>query len=107
MPPVPVPRHAICVPAATPLAAMTWQVHVYGAASEALARCCAERALPLHVFPWSAACAAAGLTRDALYLLRPDTYVALVAPGGDPRPLERYFTERGIRTSPKEPRGTP
>ncbi len=81
-----------------PLAALTWQVHVYGAASEALARCCADRRLPLHVFPWSAACASAGLTRDALYLLRPDTYVALVEPGGAPPALERYFSERAIQT---------
>ena len=81
-----------------PLAALTWQVHVYGAASEALARCCADRRLPLHVFPWSAACASAGLTRDALYLLRPDPYVALVEPGGAPPALERYFSERAIQT---------
>jgi len=80
-----------------PLAAMTWQVHVYGKASAALVRNCAERKLPLHVFPWSDACAAAGLTRDALYLLRPDTYVALVGPAGEGEELERYFAERGIR----------
>lgn len=87
-----------------PLVAMTWQVHVYGNASETLVRCCADRRLPLHVFPWSAACATAGLTRDALYLLRPDTYVALVEPGGEPPALERYFSERGIQISPQVPR---
>jgi 2-polyprenyl-6-methoxyphenol hydroxylase-like FAD-dependent oxidoreductase len=91
-----------------PLAAMTWQVHVYGTASEALVRCCADRSLPLHVFPWSDACGAAGLTRDVLYLLRPDTYVALVEARGEPQALERYFTERAIQTgSDSHDRGTP
>ena len=33
--------------------------------------------MPLHVFAFAPEHAAAGLTRDALYLLRPDTYVAL------------------------------
>ncbi len=79
-----------------PLAAMTWQVHVYGRASDSLVRLCLDRALPLHVFPWSDACGAAGLRRDALYLLRPDTYVALVDPAGKAQTLERYFTERAI-----------
>jgi 2-polyprenyl-6-methoxyphenol hydroxylase-like FAD-dependent oxidoreductase len=79
-----------------PLASMTWQVHVYGTASDSLVRCCTQRNLPLHVFPWSAACGAAGLRRDALYLLRPDTYVALVDPAAKAQTLERYFTERAI-----------
>jgi hypothetical protein len=79
-----------------PLAAMTWQVHVYGRASDSLVRLCLDRALPLHVFPWSDACGAAGLRRDALYLLRPDTYVALVDAAGRAQTLERYFTERAI-----------
>jgi hypothetical protein len=75
---------------------MTWQVHVYGRASDSLTGWCTDRGLPLHVFPWSAGCGAAGLRRDALYLLRPDTYVALVDPAGNARTLERYFTERAI-----------
>jgi 2-polyprenyl-6-methoxyphenol hydroxylase-like FAD-dependent oxidoreductase len=78
------------------LASMTWQVHVYGRASDSLVRLCLDRALPLHVFPWSDACGAAGLRRDALYLLRPDTYVALVDPAGKAQTLARYFTERAI-----------
>jgi len=31
----------------------------------------------------------------ALYLLRPDTYVALVDANADPATVERYFAERG------------
>jgi 2-polyprenyl-6-methoxyphenol hydroxylase-like FAD-dependent oxidoreductase len=80
-----------------PLSAMTWQVHVYGAASEALRAWCAARHLPLHTFAWSEACGAVGLARDALYLLRPDTYVALADAGGDPHTIDSYFASRGVQ----------
>ena len=85
-----------------PLAAITWQVHVYGRASERLREACAQQALPLQSFPWSPALAAAGLARDALYLLRPDTYVALADGAADPGGLARYFSERALR--PRAPR---
>jgi hypothetical protein len=49
------------------------------------------------VFPFAAEHAAAGLTRDALYLLRPDTYVALAEASQDPAVLERYGSERALR----------
>ena len=76
---------------------MLWQVHVYGAAADRLRAGCAALGLPLHVFPWCAAHAAAGLERDALYLLRPDTYVALADRAADPGTLARYFNERALR----------
>ncbi len=79
------------------LAAIAWQVQVYGGACERLRETCATHALPLQVFPWSAAHAAAGLERDALYLLRPDTYVALADRTADPGTLGRYFSERALR----------
>ncbi len=78
------------------LAAMVWQVHVYGAASEALVQRCAQAGLPLHVFAWRPEHEAAGLTQNALYLLRPDSYVALVDPAGSPDALEYYRTARSI-----------
>lgn len=79
-----------------PLEAIRWQVHVYGTASAALTDWCHLRGMPLHVFAWHPAHERAGLARDALYLLRPDTYVALADPSADPDRLERYFAERGI-----------
>ncbi|MBV8335213.1 MAG: FAD-dependent monooxygenase, partial [Alphaproteobacteria bacterium] len=80
-----------------PLSAMVWQVHVYGVARPELAKWCADHNVELHVFAWSAQHEAAGLARDALYLLRPDTYVALADPSGEPDGIDRYFAERGIR----------
>jgi 2-polyprenyl-6-methoxyphenol hydroxylase-like FAD-dependent oxidoreductase len=80
-----------------PLRTIGWQVHVYGEASPALTDWCAKHALPLHVFAWDAAHEKAGLARNAAYLIRPDTYVALADPSADPRVLERYFAARGIQ----------
>jgi 2-polyprenyl-6-methoxyphenol hydroxylase-like FAD-dependent oxidoreductase len=76
----------------------SWQVHVYGTARGSLGEWCATHAVPLHVFAWTEVHAEAGLARDALYLIRPDTYVALADGSGDPAVLQRYFSERRIRT---------
>jgi 2-polyprenyl-6-methoxyphenol hydroxylase-like FAD-dependent oxidoreductase len=83
-----------------PLAAMTWQAHVYGSASAQLADWCTCHDVPLHVFDWRREQEAAGLARDALYLLRPDTYVALADLSGAPDALERYFAAHEIRILP-------
>jgi 2-polyprenyl-6-methoxyphenol hydroxylase-like FAD-dependent oxidoreductase len=83
------------------LTAISWQVHVYGTAREALARWCQEHGMPLHVFPFEPEHASAGLRRDALYLLRPDSYVALAEASQDPALLERYGSERALRLGSK------
>jgi len=80
-----------------PLTHMDWQVHIYGQARPELAAWCERHKLPLHVFTWAAEHAVAGLARNALYLLRPDTYVALADASGSPEALDRYFEEVGIR----------
>jgi hypothetical protein len=55
------------------------------------------RNVDLHVFAWTAQNGAAGPARDALYLLRPDTYVALADASGAPDAVDRYCAERGLR----------
>jgi 2-polyprenyl-6-methoxyphenol hydroxylase-like FAD-dependent oxidoreductase len=79
------------------LTALTWQAHIYGSPTDALTGWCRSHGLPLHVFPWQECHHKAGLARDALYLLRPDTYVALADASGSPQALERYFATRDIR----------
>ncbi|WJR76522.1 FAD-dependent oxidoreductase [Bradyrhizobium sp. NP1] len=79
------------------LDAIDWQVHVYGSAGAPLVSWCAQENLRLQVFPWRPDYAAAGLVRDAIYLLRPDTYVALADIGGNPDALARYFRDQGVR----------
>jgi 2-polyprenyl-6-methoxyphenol hydroxylase-like FAD-dependent oxidoreductase len=86
------------------LAAMDWQVHVYGTARAKLAAWCAAQNVPLHSFGWRSEYERAGLARDALYLLRPDTYVALADTSGAPDALARYFADHGIKLSAGSPR---
>jgi 2-polyprenyl-6-methoxyphenol hydroxylase-like FAD-dependent oxidoreductase len=83
-----------------PLARMEWQVHVYGAADEELVTWCQSHDLPLHIFPCREEHHAAGLARDALYLIRPDSYVALAAPRGAAAALDRYFADHRIKPTP-------
>lgn len=83
------------------LAAMTWQVHVYGTASAELVGWCTRHKVPLYEFGWRQEHETAGLARDAIYLIRPDSYVALAAASGAPDVLDHYFAERQIaRQSP-------
>ncbi len=70
---------------------MRWRVHVYGEPTPALVEWCERRKIPLDRFAWTTACEAAGLARDAAYLLRPDTYVGAAAPSGEPAILEQYL----------------
>jgi hypothetical protein len=78
------------------LTALSWQVHVYGAANPKLSDWCAGRRIPLTVFPWRGEHETAGLARDAVYLLRPDTYVALADPSGSTDALDRHCAERQL-----------
>jgi 2-polyprenyl-6-methoxyphenol hydroxylase-like FAD-dependent oxidoreductase len=73
-----------------PLASLTWQVHVYGTVRPGVAEFCAELQLPLHHFEWRQGMQRAGLLRSALYLVRPDGYVALADPHADPERLRHY-----------------
>jgi 2-polyprenyl-6-methoxyphenol hydroxylase-like FAD-dependent oxidoreductase len=80
-----------------PLSAMTWQIHVYGIAKPELIKWCADRRVGLHVFTWTGQHEAVGLARNALYLLRPDTYVGLADSNGSPDAVDHYCTERGLQ----------
>ena len=62
-----------------PLRSLDWQVHVYGQADKDLEDACRELHLPLHVFSECDAAKATGLKPDALYLVRPDGYIALAS----------------------------
>jgi len=80
-----------------PLANPVWQVHVYGAVTPDLATWCNDQRLPLHRFDWSPEHEKAGLARDASYLVRPDTYVALADSTASAQAIERYCTNRHLR----------
>jgi 2-polyprenyl-6-methoxyphenol hydroxylase-like FAD-dependent oxidoreductase len=79
------------------LASRQWQGHIYGNARSELAEVCGKVGLPLHTLPWSEASESAGLLKDALYVVRPDGYVALAHDGNDPNRLQSYLQTLGIR----------
>ena len=79
-----------------PLASLAWQAHVYGEPQRGLVEACAALRLPLHHFAWQPGMRRSGLKRAALYLIRPDGYVALADPRADPGRLFQYFGERSV-----------
>ncbi len=87
-----------------PLTSLSWQVHVYGKAVPQIQALCDERKLSLHVFPWRPEMRRAGLRRNAIYLVRPDGYVALADPAGRAMAITSYLSAREL-TPTIEPRG--
>jgi hypothetical protein len=90
----------------TPLTSLDWQVHVYGVAEQTLQAVCAVRELALHVFPWRSEMGPAGLQRNAVYLIRPDGYVAVADPQGRGTAITSYFDARklALHTRGKRPK---
>ena len=80
-----------------PLTSLEWQVHVYGDVKGGVREACGELRLPLDVFAWESGMQRAGLQNGALYLVRPDGYVALADPAADQQRLRQYFTARAWR----------
>jgi 2-polyprenyl-6-methoxyphenol hydroxylase-like FAD-dependent oxidoreductase len=80
----------------TPLTSMDWQVHVYGDAVPEIQTVCEKQKLPLHVFPWGPEVRRTGLRRNAIYLVRPDGYVALADAEGSAMAISTYFHARKL-----------
>jgi len=80
----------------TPLTSLDWQVHIYGDAAPEMRALCAGRTLPLHVFPWRPEMGRTGLRRNAVYLVRPDGYLALVDPKGSAAAVTSYLDARKL-----------
>jgi hypothetical protein len=80
----------------TPLTSLDWQVHVYGDAAPTIQAVCIVRKLPLHVFPWRSEMGRVGLQRNAVYLVRPDGYVALANPEGSATAITSYLDVRKL-----------
>jgi 2-polyprenyl-6-methoxyphenol hydroxylase-like FAD-dependent oxidoreductase len=76
----------------TLLRSLDWHVQVYGAAKEAMTSTCARLGIALHEFAWTPAARRAGFLRDAVYLVRPDGYLAFVSPNQDAPGFERFFS---------------
>jgi 2-polyprenyl-6-methoxyphenol hydroxylase-like FAD-dependent oxidoreductase len=87
-----------------PLASLEWQAHVYSTVAPEVIAICSARGLPLHVFAWRPTMARAGLMRNAVYLVRPDGYVALADPQGSAAKLKAYLDEWGVIAATTPPR---
>jgi hypothetical protein len=79
-----------------PLTSVDWQVHVYGEDTAELKSACQDHKLPLHVFPWSVAMRRSGLRRNAVYLVRPDGYLALADAAGGAAGVLSYLQDRKV-----------
>jgi hypothetical protein len=75
------------------LASLQWQVHVYGDVQPDLQRVCQQLGVELHVFRWRAVMQHSGLARSALYLVRPDGYIALADSAYGTGHLRAYVAE--------------
>lgn len=71
------------------LRSLDWQAHVYGKVAKDLETACRELHLPVHAFALSDSAKNAGIERNALYLIRPDGYVALASPEQNVSKLRR------------------
>jgi 2-polyprenyl-6-methoxyphenol hydroxylase-like FAD-dependent oxidoreductase len=80
-----------------PLRMLGWQVQVYGQVEPMLRDACAGWGLPIHMFVWSERARRQGLAKDALYLVRPDGYVAYASRDQDAGGIERLFSAFNLK----------
>jgi 2-polyprenyl-6-methoxyphenol hydroxylase-like FAD-dependent oxidoreductase len=79
------------------LESLDWQIHIYGDAAADVRTLSDREKIPLHAFAWQPAMRNSGLRRDAVYLTRPDGYVALASADRGAAAIERYLRERKIK----------
>ena len=79
-----------------PLPRPGWQMQVYGKPKPEVQAWCDTHRVPLRTYPWSEGCTHAGLARDAVYLLRPDTYVGLAAGSPSSHVLDEYLRDNAL-----------
>jgi 2-polyprenyl-6-methoxyphenol hydroxylase-like FAD-dependent oxidoreductase len=79
------------------LDAMNWQLHVYGEPGSELQSLSDSRKIPLHAFVWQTAMKRAGLRQNAVYLVRPDGYIALADAQGRAAAISAYLDKNKIR----------
>jgi 2-polyprenyl-6-methoxyphenol hydroxylase-like FAD-dependent oxidoreductase len=80
------------------LSSLDWQFHVYGDAAADIRALADRRQIPMHVFAWQPAMKLAGLKRNAVYLVRPDGYVALASADSVAAAIESFLNHRMIKT---------
>lgn len=87
-----------------PLTSLDWQVHIYGEVGSRTREACRALGLELHAFTWQPVMERVGFEKGALYLVRPDGYIALADPAADPDRLRGYYFQRMTTTDQKRER---
>jgi len=82
-----------------PLRSLDWQAHLYGDLDkgQGIEDFCSQMNLPLHVFPWSDGAESAGFRPNAIYLVRPDGYVALASAEQSVNKLRTFIEHFALR----------
>ena len=80
-----------------PLPSPGWQLQVYGELEAGLRAAADADEIPVRLYPWSPAAEAAGLARNAAYLVRPDSYVGWCDPHPSASGLTEYLRSHGLR----------
>lgn len=78
------------------LKALDWQIQVYGRVKAKTEAAAAELGLTLNRFRFDKPAERAGFMKDALYLVRPDGYVAFAEPGQNVKALSRFLRRNGL-----------
>lgn len=73
-----------------------WQIHIYGKTDSNFNSVANFRGFTIFEFRWNKQLEAAGFTRDAFYLVRPDGYIALCNIRQNPAVLKKYLNEWDI-----------
>ncbi|MEE6132834.1 FAD-dependent monooxygenase [Priestia sp. GS2] len=76
-----------------PLQSFDWQIHIYGQANKDLIEFAQSHSLKVHEFTWEQKMDSVGFQQDALYLIRPDGYVALANKDQNVSALNEYLTK--------------
>jgi hypothetical protein len=79
------------------LTSLDWQFHIYGDAAGDIRALADRRRIPLHVFAWHPTMMVSGLQRGAVYLVRPDGYVALASAKSSAAAIDDYLDQRKIK----------
>jgi 2-polyprenyl-6-methoxyphenol hydroxylase-like FAD-dependent oxidoreductase len=80
-----------------PLRDIDWQIHVYGETRPLVEEWAQRMNIKVSVYPWEEQYVKTGLIKDAVYLLRPDHYIAGVYEGSSVEArLTDYFCTRGL-----------
>jgi 2-polyprenyl-6-methoxyphenol hydroxylase-like FAD-dependent oxidoreductase len=84
-----------------------WQAQVFGQVDDRLRNACAKWGLALHGFAWTTTARREGLAKDAVYLIRPDGYVAYASNNQDPLAIKQQLLRFKISFGAGQAEGRP